>query len=245
MSALVTGPGFAALERRDRASVFISVGVHVLFALGLVALAGTAAKHYEEVEMALARTQREAEPPPPPPTPPPETKQTNQNARARLTRRVAKQTPTQQSPQPVIDPGPPVPGASDNAMPALAAPPPVDPNASANGVLGGTGNAEPAAATNRVYDMGDLDSLPTVVGTCAAEYPAFARQTRQAGFVMLQFTLDEGGRVQGARVRASQPPGVFDQAALAGIRNCRYTVPKVGGRPVSVTFRHRMSFRLE
>jgi protein TonB len=244
MSVLVTGPGFAAIDRRDRVSVFLSVGVHVLFAIGLVLLAGTAAKHYEEVEMALARTHRAQEPPPPPPAPP-EAKQANQNARARLTRRVAKQAPTPTTPQPVIDPGPPVAGASDDAMPALAAPPPVDPNASADGVLGGTGNAAPAVATNRVYDMGDLDSLPTVVGTCNAEYPAFARQTRQAGFVMLQFTLDESGHVQSPRVRASQPPGVFDQAALDGIRRCRYSVPKVGGHPVSVTFRHRMSFRLE
>ncbi len=241
MSTLVTGPGFAALDRRDRTSVVLSVGVHVGFAVGLLALAGEAAKRYEEVQMDLARTQRAEEPPPPPPLP--ETKLSSSAPRARSNRR-AKQT-AQPSPTPVVDPGPVTEGASDNAMPALAAPPPVDPNASADGVLGGTGTAPPSQATNRVYDMGDLDALPTVVGECSAEYPAFARQTRQSGFVMLQFTLDTSGRPQNPRVRAGQPPGVFDQAALEGIRRCRYTVPKVGGQPVAVTFRHRMTFRAQ
>jgi protein TonB len=226
-------------------SVVLSVGVHVGFAVGLIALAGEAAKRYEEVQMDLARTQRAEEPPPPPPTPPPENRQRSNAPRARLTRRVAKQETQPPSTPPVIDPGPAVEGASDHAMPALAAPPPVDPNASADGVLGGTGTAPPTQATNRVYDMGDLDSLPTLVGDCTAEYPAFARQTRQSGFVMLQFTLDTQGRVQNPRVRAGTPPGVFDQAALEGIRRCRYTVPKVGGQPVSVTFRHRMTFRAQ
>lgn len=244
MSAVASGPGFAVIDRRDRVSVALSVGVHVLFALGLVALAGQAAKRYREVQMDLARTRREAEPPPPPPAPPPEV-QRSHSPRARLVRR-AKQTETPPTQTPVIDPGPPVEGASDNAMPALAAPPPVDPNASADGVLGGTGTAPPSeSAGNRVYDMGDLDALPELVGACQPDMPAFARQTRQSGWVMLQFTLDAQGRPQGPRVRAGQPPGVFDAAALEGIRRCRYTVPRVGGRPVSVTFRQRITFRAQ
>ncbi|MCI0636653.1 MAG: energy transducer TonB, partial [Actinobacteria bacterium] len=141
--------------------------------------------------------------------------------------------------------GRPVEGASGAAMPSSIAPPPAAANASANGVLGGTGSGEPAQSTNRIYDMGDLDALPSLSGPCEAEMPAFARQTRQSGFVMLQFTLDTQGRVQNPRVRASQPPGVFDQAALSAIRRCRYSVPKVSGRPVSVTFRQRMSFRAQ
>ncbi len=57
---------------------------------------------------------------------------------------------------------------------------------------------------------GDSSSLVRV----EAEYPAQAKQAGIEGWVDLEGPLTPEGRIEGARVRASSPKGVFDQAAL-------------------------------
>lgn len=50
------------------------------------------------------------------------------------------------------------------------------------------------------------------------DYPAFALRRCLRGWVDLAVTLDRAGRVLRAEVAASEPPGVFDAAALAAVR---------------------------
>src|SRR5690606_39603498 len=49
----------------------------------------------------------------------------------------------------------------------------------------------------------------------APAYPASARASGTEGYVELELSVGPQGEVQSPRVTASQPPGVFDQAALA------------------------------
>ena len=228
----------------------ISIGVHV----GLILVIGVVVgvdpeKTFRLVEMAVTRVSHAVEPEPPPaPTPPPSA-EPNAPVRARRSR----PAPTSAAPPPptAVDTGPAADDAPDTAMPAAAGP--AVPEGDPNGVLGGStapnavapgvgGAPPPPPPERRIYDMGDLDAPPSLVGSCTAQVPAFARQTNQSGWVMVQFTLDPAGNVQAPRVRASSPRGVFDQAALDAIRRCRYTAPRVGGRPVSVTYRQRLRF---
>ncbi len=56
-----------------------------------------------------------------------------------------------------------------------------------------------------------------------AEYPAQAKQAGIEGWVDLEGPLTSEGRIEGARVRASSPEGVFDQAALEAFSKWVYT----------------------
>ncbi len=238
-----------AVRARTIPSWVISVGIHALliFVVGVFVGVGPA-KTMQLVEMAVNQVSRAVSEPEPAPAPPP-TANPSAPVRARRTRATPRPTPTTATPP--VDTGPAAPDAPDTAMPAAAGP--AVPEGDPGGVLGGStapnaatpgagGGPPPPPPERRIYDMGDLDAPPTVVGNCSAEVPAFARQTNQSGWVMLQFTLDPDGRVGSPRVRASSPAGVFDQAALDAIRRCRYTAPRVGGRAVSVTFRQRLRF---
>jgi TonB family protein len=232
-------------------SFLLSLGVHgaFLLAVGVLLTVTGGPRHTASVEMDVVRPSRSA--PPPPPPPPTTTSAPTAPVRSRRSARPSGDPPPT-TPTPVVDTGPAAPNASENAMPASPAAPAS--GGSPEGVLGGSNDAHaqgpggsgtspaPAPPERRVYDMADLDAPPALVGNCSAEVPAFARQTNQSGWVMLQFTLDPEGHVQSPRVRAGSPPGVFDAAALDAIRRCRYTAPRVGGRTVSVTFRQRLRF---
>jgi TonB family protein len=65
---------------------------------------------------------------------------------------------------------------------------------------------------------GELEPLIEV----APAYPAAARERGIAGYVDVEFAVTPLGDVQNARVTASQPTGVFDNAALAAVARWRY-----------------------
>jgi TonB family protein len=76
-------------------------------------------------------------------------------------------------------------------------------------------------------------------------YPAGARAEGAEGHVVVEYRVDEEGRVQDARVIESSPPGVFDGAALAAIRSWRYRPFDDGTGPREVDgVRSRFDFRL-
>ena len=99
---------------------------------------------------------------------------------------------------------------------------------------GGGGDGSDGGAGNR-------DSLPLV--RIDPEYPPRAQQQGLKGWVVVEFTISPAGTVRDARVVQSEPPYVFDQAALDAIRRWRYN-PRVengvavadAGRFVRFTF---------
>jgi len=66
----------------------------------------------------------------------------------------------------------------------------------------------------------DRDIVPLV--RVDPEYPPRARQQGIEGWVDLEFTISPVGTVQDAFVLGSQPPRVFDRAALRAVRKWRY-----------------------
>ena len=102
------------------------------------------------------------------------------------------------------------------------------------------GPAGPAA-----FSAADLDSQPRPLAVVKPMYPPAARRRGIEGFVEVRFTITPAGRVAGAEVLRSEPPGTFDRTALAAVRRWRFTPPRKDGKPVSARVRQTIRFRME
>jgi protein TonB len=89
------------------------------------------------------------------------------------------------------------------------------------------------------YRPGGLIREPRKLVDVAPVYPDIARAARVEGLVILEATIDERGLVTDARVLRSVP--LLDAAALAALKQWRYTPTLLNGVPVrvlmTVTFR--------
>lgn len=78
----------------------------------------------------------------------------------------------------------------------------------------------------------------------APTYPARARERGTEGWVDLEFTVTRDGTTQDAVVRAAEPAGTFDRAALDAVKRWRYEPRVVGGNVVEQRVETRLRFRL-
>lgn len=107
---------------------------------------------------------------------------------------------------------------------------------SADDLLGGAGDVVMTAQT--------VDEAPRPQAQTAPAYPARARARGIEGTVTLSLLIDESGRVSEASVLDAQPPGVFDDAALAAVRQWRFTPARYEGRSVRVRVEQPLRFDL-
>jgi TonB family protein len=84
----------------------------------------------------------------------------------------------------------------------------------------------------------------TPLKTVQPVYPAKARNHQQEGWVDVEFTVSETGKVQDAAVRAASSPGVFDDAALKAVNQWRYRPLLRDAKPVPVRTQIRLRFTL-
>lgn len=63
---------------------------------------------------------------------------------------------------------------------------------------------------------------PEVLSAGGLVYPAEAKQNRIEGVVRVAYDVTVDGTVENARVVESNPPGVFDAAALDAVRKWRF-----------------------
>ena len=106
---------------------------------------------------------------------------------------------------------------------------------------GGAPPAGAAAQPRTDENASDAAADPLALRALIEVPPAWPDAARGAeGYVDVEVTVGPRGEVQDASVAAAQPPGVFDQAALAAVRRWRY--PDEPGRdPTTVT--ERIEFR--
>jgi len=76
-------------------------------------------------------------------------------------------------------------------------------------------------------------------------YPKSAKKRGIEGFVVLSILIDQDGSVDKVQVLESSPPGVFDDAAMAGIKQWRFSPAQYQGSPVKVWAKQRIRFGLE
>jgi TonB family protein len=75
-------------------------------------------------------------------------------------------------------------------------------------------------------------------------YPARAREREIEGWVDLEYTVTTDGTTRDAIVRAAEPAGMFDRAALDAVKRWRYEPRVVGGSVIEQRVETRLRFRL-
>ncbi len=97
-------------------------------------------------------------------------------------------------------------------------------------------------AADAAMSEGTVDSKPRVISRGPLEYPASAAKKRIKGYVVVNLLIGKDGSVELAKVIASSPAGVFDQAALRGVRSWRFAPAKYKGNPVKVWAKQKVRF---
>ena len=97
-----------------------------------------------------------------------------------------------------------------------------------------------------VYDVAEVQ--PELIGGLEAlqerlVYPEAAKEAGVQGRVIVQFVIDEEGRVVDP-VAVRSPSEAFSEAALAAVRQARFRPGRMRGEPVKVRFSLPITFRL-
>lgn len=100
------------------------------------------------------------------------------------------------------------------------------------------------ADQNLVMTDETADDPPQAVSQAAMEYPPDAKADGVEGYVTLSVLIGAGGDIQDVRVLESRPSGVFDDVAIEGIRQWRFTPATYQGKPVTVWARQTIRFDL-
>jgi protein TonB len=89
----------------------------------------------------------------------------------------------------------------------------------------------------------DADAAPLV--RVEPRYPVLAARRGIEGHVVVEFTITAAGSVKDASVRESEPPNVFDRAALEAVRKWKYQPKIVDGAAVERSgVKVRLTFEL-
>lgn len=217
---------------RSRYTVPLSLAAHaaailsIVFAtvLGPVVLPGLASSGIVYTTIALPS----APPPPAPPAPrDPAPAPPNPNA-----------APTEAPEGTAPEPDPPAsPWPSDAPITGLV------PGASSIDTIVGEPPVSPPPAPQVPLPVGGNIRPPTKVLDVSPAYPAIAQAARVQGIVIIEATIGVDGVVQAARVLRSIP--LLDEAALAAVRQWRYSPTLLNGAPVPVVMTVTVNFRLQ
>lgn len=105
-----------------------------------------------------------------------------------------------------------------------------------DGLLGKTGNAVMTA------DLVDVPPKPVTRG--AFRYPPAAKKNGVKGYVLLSVLVEIDGSVNQVQVLESNPSGIFDAAAVQGIRAWHFEPAKYKGDTVKVWAKQKIRFDL-
>jgi protein TonB len=150
-----------------------------------------------------------------------------------------------EQPAPVQLPQTPPPPATVETRPSPAASPTVGSPPNVGQIPLSSLPALPLGIDTTWYLARQVDVHPRAIGRIDPAYPEEARRRNQEGTLKLMLKIDELGRVKEAEVVEAQPPGMFDEAALAAFRNARFQPAMKDGRPVRYQAYMRVDFKLE
>jgi protein TonB len=119
-------------------------------------------------------------------------------------------------------------------------------------LLGPPGDTMPAPPTSprqepkpapAVFRIGQGIREPKRIAGAPPEYPVFARSARIQGVVILEAVINERGTIERIKVLKSEP--LLDAAAIAAVKDWRYTPTLLNGVPVSVLMTITINFTLQ
>jgi protein TonB len=100
----------------------------------------------------------------------------------------------------------------------------------------------PPPAPNKPVRLHSGMTAPRKVVDVPPNYPELALRTRKDGIVIVEATIDERGNVIAAHVLRSAP--LLDEAALAAVRQWKFTPAVLNGEPVPVVMTVTVNFQL-
>ena len=101
---------------------------------------------------------------------------------------------------------------------------------------------EPKAAPP-VFRIGQGIREPKRIAGGPPEYPVIARSARIQGIVILEAVINERGTIERIKILKSEP--LLDGAAIAAVKDWRYTPTLLNGVPVSVLMTITINFTLQ
>lgn len=204
-----------------------TVALNLLLLLTLARLGATPQRAPVKVVSALSVAPPLPPPPPPPDAPPPPEPSEAQAAEA------LPPSPA----MPPLDLAPISPSATALEMPPLD---PKAPLGSLPALVMPQAVARPASLKAGGGQPARLEYAPDLDGF----YPQAARARRVEGKTRLKLRLDARGTITDVKIVSSDPPGVFNAAALAAARRLRYAPATRGGEGVATTIKITFKWKL-
>jgi len=133
--------------------------------------------------------------------------------------------------RPELDEPPPRPSLIEQERDAVRPRPAVIVTSIAAGRVGLPDGIEGGVTGPVVVNYTNLDNPPRTRSQVAPTYPADARNSGAVGEVLVEFVVDEGGRVLSPRIVRSTD-GRFDAATLHAVERWRFEPGKKNGRAV-------------
>lgn len=225
----VTRP-FNGVGARSRLTVPLSIAAHTAAVVAIVVVPLLATDVLPTLHEGISYTAITPVVPPEPPRPritrPPDVAVADPAAAPLVTPRgIADEPAWQRDPVETFDSGSDFVTGFERGPDVLAPPPPPAP--------------EPQTRTIRPHGQ---VRPPAKVHDVSPVYPAIAQSARVQGVVIIQATIGVDGAVVDATVLRSVP--LLDEAALAAVRQWRYTPTRLNGEPVAVIMTVTVNFQL-
>ncbi|WP_159455514.1 energy transducer TonB [Pseudobacteriovorax antillogorgiicola] len=97
---------------------------------------------------------------------------------------------------------------------------------------------------NAAMTADTVEQPPVVTKTASLEYPEFARKKGIKGYVTINLLVTAAGQVEKTQVIESVPDGIFDQVALAAVKQWNFQPGMNKGRRVAVWVEQTIKFSL-
>ena len=95
-----------------------------------------------------------------------------------------------------------------------------------------------------LFDTGDLDQPLTVISRVPPVYPFRAKAKAIEGWVSVEFTVNEQGRVEDIKILDAEPEKIFDDSVMQCVAAWRFKPGRVNREIVKTRARTRIRFKL-
>jgi protein TonB len=117
------------------------------------------------------------------------------------------------------------------------------PGGVAGGIVGGMPTPPPATLPARVVRVGGQIKAPELLSRVPPDYPELAVQARLAAIVIVEALVGMDGRVKSVTVLRGAP--LFDEAAVAAVKQWRYKPLLLNGVPTEFLLTATVKFRID
>ncbi|MHA1567935.1 MAG: energy transducer TonB [Alphaproteobacteria bacterium] len=97
-----------------------------------------------------------------------------------------------------------------------------------------------------VVNASQLDKPPKILKMIKPAYPPLAKRAGRTGVVRVRFMITSSGNVTNVKVLFAKPKGMgFEDSTAAAVRQWKFEIPRINGRPVGAWVVQTIRFTLE